>query len=259
MMEYVSAKGVKLPKIGLGTWAMRGDEARDAVRSALELGYRHIDTAQSYGNESAVGEGIRESGIGRKDIFLVTKVPAEGLHHDEILSHAAESLKKLKTNYIDLLLVHWPNPGIPIEETMRAFDELVDVGKVRHIGVSNFSIEQLEAAQNAARNAILTNQVEYHPYISQDSLLDYCRAHTVVLTAYSPVARGRVADNPVLQRIGEAHGKNPYQVALRWLVQQPMVVAIPKSADKKHQEENLNIFDFRLSKGEVSEIQGLSS
>jgi 2,5-diketo-D-gluconate reductase B len=254
-LEYQEIKGEKVPSLGLGTWRLSGKECIRAVERALALGYRHIDTAQMYVNEGEVGRGIRSSGLDREDIFLVTKVHTSNFSRDGVTRSTRESLKKLQTEYVDLLLMHWPNPSVPLEETLGAMNELQEEGCVRHVGVSNFPPSMVE---EAARHAtIFCNQVEYHPYIAQDKLLQQAKEMDFLLTAYSPVAKGKVANDATLGEIGEAHGKTPAQVALRWLVQQEKVAAIPKAANEDHLESNLGIFDFELSDEDIERVFAL--
>jgi 2,5-diketo-D-gluconate reductase B len=236
----------------LGTWRLSGQECVRAVECALALGYRHIDTAQMYANEGEVGRGIENSGVDREDIFLVTKVRTSSFSYDDVIYSTRESLKKLETDYVDLLLMHWPNPSVPLEETLGAMTELQQEGSVRYVGVSNFPPSMVEeAAQHAA---VFCNQVEYHPYRAQDELLDQAKEMDYLLTAYSPVAKGRVSNDATLRDIGETHGKTPAQVALRWLIQQEKVVAIPKAASEDHLRSNLDIFDFELSDEQMERI-----
>lgn len=255
-MKYVKLKGAEVPEIGLGTWQITGDACRKAVEDALELGYRHIDTAQIYGNEEHVGTGIANSNVDRNDVWLTTKIWRTNFHPEDVISSFHESLEKLQTNYVDLLLIHWPSKKIDFKNTLEAMKQLKQEGKVKHIGVSNFTPEQLEEAQKHAD--ILTNQVEYHPFLTQEDLLEKCRETDTMLTAYSPLARGDVIGNETLQKIGEKYSKSEAQVALRWLVQQENVCAIPKSSTFEHQKSNIEVFDFKLNKNEIREINGLA-
>ncbi len=254
-MEHQTIKGEKVPSLGLGTWRLSGEECTRVVERALTLGYRHIDTAQMYGNEGEVGQGIQSSGVNREDIFLVTKVRTSGLFYSDVIRSTRQSLRKLLTDYLDLLLIHWPNPRVPLEETLGAMTELQEEGTVRHVGVSNFPPSTVEkAAQHAT---IFCNQVEYHPYRAQDELLKQAREMDYLLTAYSPVARGAVLNDQTLREIGEAHGKTPTQVTLRWLIQQDHVAAIPKAASDAHLQSNFDVFDFELNDEEMERISGL--
>lgn len=252
----LTIKGESVPALGFGTWQLPGNACVEGVAHALELGYRHIDTAQAYDNEEQVGEGIRRSGVKREDIFLVTKVHQSQFTHDRVIGSTEESLQKLGTDYVDLLLMHWSNPDVPLDETLGAFNELKTSGRIRHIGVSNFSPQLVEEAQTYA--TIFCNQVEYHPYQDQTGLVQQANDEDYMLTAYSPLARGEILDDPVLNEIGERYGKSPAQVALRWLVQQG-VSAIPKAASADHREANLRIFDFELGGDEMRTIFALSA
>jgi 2,5-diketo-D-gluconate reductase B len=254
-LEYQTIKGEKVPSLGLGTWRLSGEECVRTVERALALGYRHIDTAQMYANEGEVGRGIQNSGADREEIFLVTKVRTSSFSHDDVLSSTRESLKKLQTEYVDLLLMHWPNPSVPLEETLGAMRELQEEGSVRHVGVSNFLPSMVEEATGHA--TVFCNQVEYHPYGAQDELLGQAKEMDYLLTAYSPIANGRVSNDATLREIGESHGKTPAQVALRWLIQQDKVAAIPKAASEDHLRSNLEIFDFELSNEEMERVFAL--
>ena len=252
-MESVTVQGVEVPAIGFGTWQLKGEDCRLAVEDALTLGYRHLDTAQMYDNEAAVGDAIEHSAVDRDDVFLVTKVLRRNLAYDDVLASVDASLDRLGTD-IDLLLIHAPSRSVPIEESIEAMNQLQDTGVVRHIGVSNFSVPQLQDAIDASDTPILTNQVEYHPFERQDDVLEFCIDNDIMLTAYSPVAEGRVTGNDVLREIGETYGKTPAQVSLRWLIQQENVSAIPKAASREHREENLDVFDFELTDEEMAQI-----
>jgi 2,5-diketo-D-gluconate reductase B len=254
-VEYQMLKGEKVPSLGFGTWRLSSQECVRAVERALALGYRHIDTAQIYANEDEVGRAIRNSGVDREGIFLVTKVWTSSFSYDDVIRSTHESLRKLQTEYVDLLLMHWPNPSVPLKETLGAMRELQEEGSVKHVGVSNFPPSMVEEATEHA--TVFCNQVEYHPYTAQDKLLEQAEKMDYLLTAYSPIAKGRVSKDATLKEIGEAHGKTPAQVALRWLVQQDKVAAIPKAASEDHLKSNLDIFDFELSDEEMERIFAL--
>ena len=256
-MESKEIKGEQVPSLGLGTWRLSGDDCRTAVERALSLGYRHLDTAQMYGNEGEVGRGMGDSGVDREEVFLVTKVSTSNFAHDDVLRSSRESLRKLGTDYVDLLLMHWPGRSVPLGETLGAMRELQEEGAIKHIGVSNFSPSLVEEAMEHAE--IFCNQVEYHPYKSQGELLEQAGEKDYLLTAYSPVARGAVTDDETLREIGEAHGKSPAQVTLRWLIQQEKVAAIPKAAGEEHLKSNLEIFDFALDEEEMQRVFALAS
>lgn len=254
-MEYESVRDVELPKIGLGTWQLTGGTCRQSVRQALEMGYRHIDTAQAYGNEREVGQAIAESSVARDEIFLTTKVQPSNRDRQSIVESAMESVAKLGVESVDLLLIHWPHPLANVAEVVRGLNACRRRGVTRHIGVSNYSVDQLRTAQAASQAPILTNQVQFHPYHPQRDLRAYCRAHDVLLTAYSPLARGGVLRDATLREIGVRYGKSPAQVALRWAIQQEGVVAIPKATSEDHLRANLDVFDFELTDPEMVRIE----
>ncbi|MFB6189567.1 MAG: aldo/keto reductase [Halapricum sp.] len=252
-MEYVTAQGVDVPALGFGTYPMQGDSCRSAVEQALELGYRHVDTAQMYGNERAVGQAIADADVPREDVFLVTKILRRNLAYEDLLESVAESHERLGTD-IDLLLIHSPSHTVPIEKSIEAMNDLQDRGTVQHIGVSNFSVGQLRDAISASATPILTNQVEYHPFEDQADVLEFCIENDVMLTAYSPLAEGQVVGNDLLEGIGDRYGKTGAQVALRWLLQQDPVSAIPKASRPAHIRENVDVFDFELTDEEMTRI-----
>jgi len=255
-MIYREIKNEPVPALGFGTWELQSKAAYDAVADALAIGYRHIDTAQGYENETEVGQAIAESGIGREQLFLTTKIWFEKLSGPDVVSSTEESLRKLQTDYVDLLLIHWPTSDFVLHETLDTLFQLQKEGKVKHVGVSNFTPKLLKAALGMGE--IFCNQVEYHPYLAQQRLHDLCRERKLLLTAYCPLAKGRTVNDPVLARIGKKHGKTAAQVALRWLVQQSHVAAIPRSANHEHRVQNFNIFDFSLDSREMHEIHGLA-
>jgi diketogulonate reductase-like aldo/keto reductase len=253
-MEHESARDVQVPVLGLGTSGMTGATCREAILTAFDLGYRHLDTAQMYDNESAVGEAVSESSLDREDVFLTTKILPENLAYDDLRESFEESLHRLDTDYVDLLLIHAPSDEVPLEESLEAMNELQRDGWIEHIGVSNFDVDQTSRAIDLSETPILTNQVKYHPYHPQDELFAYCLEQDVLLTAYTPLAKGEVFDDPTLIEIANRHGKTPAQIALRWLVQQDGVITIPQSADPDHLAENIDLFDFGLSEAEMAEI-----
>lgn len=258
-MQYVNANGATLPALGFGTFELAPDDARTMVAHALEVGYRHIDTAQAYNNEAAVGRGIADAGVAREDIFLTTKVWTDRFRDGDLQASVAESLERLDTDYVDLLLLHWPNPQVSLKETLSALNEVRDRGLTRHIGISNFTTWQIDEAVAASAAPLVTDQVEYHPFLSQAPVLDTLAEHHMALTAYCPLAQGQVFRDPTLERIGKAHGKNGGQVALRWLIQHGNVVAIPRSSKKAHVASNFDVFDFELSEEQMREIEALHS
>jgi 2,5-diketo-D-gluconate reductase B len=248
-------QGTEVPRLGFGTWQLTGRAAEEGVRDALEIGYRHVDTARIYGNEAEVGAAIAASGLDRGDIFLTTKIFPPDFEPARFKAAAEDSLRALRTEYVDLLLLHWPSDSVPVERTLQAMRELQEAGRVRHAGVSNFSAGLLERALQVT--PLLADQVEYHPYLGQDELLKTVGERDLTLTAYSPLARGRVTRDRVLREIGAAHGKTAGQVALRWLIEQPRVTAVPKAASHERRVENFDVFDFALRDEECERIAGL--
>jgi diketogulonate reductase-like aldo/keto reductase len=257
-MEYVEAGGARIPIIGLGTWDLRGRACVEMVREALKLGYRHIDTAAAYDNEREVGEGLRASGIPRADVHVTTKVWHDSLRAADLERSAEESLKRLGFDQLDLLLIHWPNPSVPLQETIGALNRVKRRGLTRHIGVSNFTVELIEQAVKLSEAPLVTNQIELHPYLDQSKVIAVCRRHGISITAYSPIARGKGEGDKVLEKIAGAHGKTWAQVCLRWLVQQ-RIIAIPRTSKRERLAENLGIFDFALTPQEMAAISGLGS
>lgn len=252
----LSARGANIPALGFGT-SQLGD-CGDVVATALKLGYRHIDTAWKYGSEKGVGQGIRASGVPRSEIFLCTKVSHEYLRAADFARSVDESLKNLQVDYVDLLHVHWPTvDNIPLAETMGALAKAKRDGLTRHIGVANFNIALLEEAMRLCPEPLVTLQAEYHPYLDQTKVLQYCRSKGLIFTAYCPLARGRLFNDPVLRDIAEKKGRTIAQVALRWLMQQGNIAAIPRSSNPKHIAESLNVFDFELTQDEMQRIFAL--
>ena len=256
-MKYLEVKGAPVPALGLGTWQLDGRACYDAVRHALELGYRHIDTAQIYGNEQEVGRAIRDSGVPRAEIFLTTKLAPSNLAAAAARRSTEESLRRLGTDQVDLLLIHWPSSEVPLKETLGAMAALRQAGKARHLGVSNFTVKLLEEAVAVCGADLLCDQVEYHPFLSQRAVLAAVRAHGMMLTAYTPLARGSVARDRTLAAIAHKYGKSPAQVALRWLLDQEGVAAIPKASSRAHLAANLDIFDVTLASEDRAAIDAL--
>jgi len=255
-VQIAEVHGARIPLVGLGTWELRGRTCTRLVEQAIRLGYRHIDTAQMYGNESEVGEGVRNAGR-RADVIVVTKLQPTNLLPREVDHSAKESLARLRLDAIDVLLIHWPNPRVPLAETLGAMARLREAGVVRHIGVSNFTTALLDEAVRVSPAPIVCNQFEAHPYLDQSKLFAACRRHGVLPVAYSPIARGGAQNDAVLARIGKAHGKSAAQVSLRYLVQQGVAV-IPRTTRVERLEENAAIFDFALSNAEMKEIASLA-
>jgi 2,5-diketo-D-gluconate reductase B len=256
-MIYVEAQGARIPALGLGTWQLDGGVARRMVGYALEIGYRHIDTAQMYGNEAEVGAAIASSGVARDEIWLTTKIWPDNFRAGALQRAAEQSVRRLGT-VPDLLLLHWPNPGVPLAETMGALNDAKRRGLARHIGISNFTVALIQEALARSEEPLLVDQVEYHPYLNQDAVREELHANGMALIAYSPLAKGRVFDEPTLARIGARYGKNPGQGALRWLIQQDGVAAIPRSSREAHARANFDVFDFALSDAEMAEISALA-
>lgn len=254
----LSAHGAHMPAIGFGTMAFPA-RAAELVAYAIEGGYRLIDTARKYGTEEQVGEGIRASGIAREDLWVTTKVTELNAREADFLNSAETSLKALGLDYVDLLLVHWPQPKVPFSETLGALAKAKRQGLTRHIGVSNFTLAMLDEAVRVCPEPLITNQVEYHAYLPQDRMLAALKKHGMILTAYCPVARGMLLDDPVLGEIASAHGKTTAQVALRWLIQQPMVAVVPRALTEEHIAENLDLFDFALGDNEMRRISARRS
>jgi 2,5-diketo-D-gluconate reductase B len=256
MTQVIEAKGFKIPIVGLGTWALRGRECARLTEQAIRLGYRHIDTAQMYDNEAEVGEGVRATGL-RDQVMVTTKVQPTLLAPADLERSVKQSLAKLRFDAIDLLLIHWPNPRVPLSETLGAMAKMKREGYVRQIGVSNFTVDLLAEANKVTTEPLVCNQVECHPFLDQDKVIAACRKAGMAVVAYSPIARGGATGNKVLERIGKAHGKSAAQVSLRWLTQQGIVV-IPRTSKIERLEENFNILDFKLSDAEMKEIAGLA-
>ena len=251
----VSVQGATVPKLGFGTWQLTGKDCVEGVATALDAGYRHIDTARAYENEREVGEGLRASGVAREDVWITSKVWTSSFTAERAKRSTEGSLEALGIDQLDLYLLHWHNPEVPLSETLGALREQQEQGLIRHIGVSNFTVALVEEARQHAE--IFANQVEYHPYLSQDRLLAQAREHDMVLEAYSPFAHGKLHGDPVLTEIGERHGKTAGQVSLRWLLDQPNVCALPKATAPERIRQNLEVFDFELSDDERRRIAEL--
>jgi len=254
----VEANGARIPALGLGTWTLRGEACSEAVQWALEAGYRHIDTAAMYGNEEDVGAGLRASGIDRDEVFVTTKVWHSDLRADDFRRSAEASLRRLDLSQVDLLLIHWPNSDIPLAETLDALCHAKRNGLARHIGVSNFSVRLLDEAVRLSSEPLAVNQCEYHPYLDQSLVHATCRKHGMAFTSYCPLGKGDLVSDPIIQAIASAHGKTDAQIVLRWHVQQPATVAIPKSGNRGRISENLDVFDFELSEDEMRRISALA-
>ena len=257
-MHHIQANGASIPLIGLGTWELRGRSCARLVDAALQLGYRHIDTAEMYDNEREVGEGLRASGIARDDVFVTTKIWPSHFTQRELERAAKASLARLRLGEVDLLLLHWPNPQVSLSETLAALCTVKRMGLARHIGVSNFTVPMVEEAVKLASEPIVCNQIEVHPFLDQSKLIAACRRLGIAIVAYSPIARGGAKNDKVLARIGKTHGKSAAQVSLRFLVQRSIAV-IPRTSRIERLAENLAIFDFELSAAQIAEIDALAS
>ena len=257
LAPLVAAGDAMIPQVGLGTFRLEGEACSELVATALRLGYRHVDTAQGYGNEAAVGEGIATSGVPRDEVFVTTKVQPQLIGDGDLQRSVEESLVRLRSSAIDLLLLHWPNPAIPLAESIRALNEVKRCGLVRHIGLSNFTPRLLDDALRLTTEPFATEQLEYHPYLDQTTMLARLRRNRLAVTAYCPLALGRVVGDPTIERIARTYGRTAAQITLRWLVQQSDVIAIPKTSHVGRLEENLAVFDFALTDREMSAMSSL--
>lgn len=270
LMKYETLfNNERIQKIGFGTWRIGGastpnasmdDHSLSALRSALDLGYTHFDTAEIYGgghSEELLGQAVRESGMQREKLFIASKVTPSHLQFENVLSACERSLNRLGMDYLDLYLIHWPSDTIPLEETFRALNQLVVEGKVRHLGVSNFELDQLKKSESLAATPIVTNQIPYSLFdrsFVKNGVLEYCQANNILATAYSPVKEGHIRVSGTLQSIADAHYATPYQIALTWLAQQPKVITIPMSFNPQHQLENLQAADLELTAEEMDAL-----
>lgn len=257
-MLYIKKDTLNVPALGLGTWQANGDQCVEAIKAGLEIGYRHIDTAQIYENEEYVGAGLSKSAVNRADIFLTTKIWRDNITGQSFASSLEESLRKLKTDYVDMLLIHWPFEEID-DSTWDQLVQAKEKGQTRAIGISNFTVAQMQDVVEQRGIPVVNNQVEYHPKLSQAPVLEYARAHDMFLTAYSPLGRGDVFQEPVLKDLASKYNKNEGQISLRWLIQQQDVAAIPKSSNPKHLKANFDIFDFELTESEMRDVFNLAS
>ena len=244
-----------VPVLGLGTWQLKGNECVNTVKKAIELGYSHIDTAEEYRNEEEIGKAIFN--FNRDELFITSKVWPNHFEFKKTIKACNNSLERLKTDYIDLYLMHWPKTKIPFEETLKAMQKLKEGGKIKHIGVSNFDIKQLKKAMESGVK-IANNQVEFHPGLYQKDLLGFCKENNITVTAYSPIARGKVFEMKTIKEIAEKYEKTEAQVSLRWLLQKGTIV-IPKASSKQHLKENMAIFDWKLEKEDIQKIDDLGN
>jgi diketogulonate reductase-like aldo/keto reductase len=257
-MMMVSANGASIPAIGFGTFRMKGSDVSRMVSHALATGYRHIDTAQIYGNEAEVGEGLQASRIPRSQIFLTTKVWVKNYEHQDLVRSVDESLQKLRTDYVDLLLLHWPKFDVPMAEVLRSLNEVRLRGRTRHIGVSNFTTTLLREAVSVSEGPLVTNQIEYHPYLDQSPVLAVARTAGMSVTAYYAMADGKVVGDEQIKEIGKRYGKSEAQIVLRWLVQQDGIAVLSKTLSEARAESNFKIFDFELTPEEMRDIHALA-
>ena len=255
-----TAGQANIPVLGLGTWQSTGQDCIDVVSQGLKMGYEHIDTAQAYGNEKEVGQGIKQSGIARDKFFLTTKIFPDDMKFEpeKLVAAAKRSLENLDTDYVDLLLLHWPDDRVPLSETIPALCELQKQGLTRNIGVSNFNIANIIEAEKYADIPIVVNQVEFHPFIKQNTLQTFLNNHHILLEAYSPLARGDVFDNEVIKEIADRHGITPAQVSLAWILSDKHRIAIPKTSNPEHLQGNLDAINVQLSADEIEKINKLA-
>jgi diketogulonate reductase-like aldo/keto reductase len=256
-MQSTTANGATIPMLGLGTWQLNGSVGSRIVEQALKLGYRHLDCALIYGNEKEVGEGLHASGVKREDIFITTKVPHTELAPPALERAVKQSLANLRVSDVNLLLIHWPNPQIPLAETLGAMGKMKKEGYARHIGISNFTVALIEEAVKLSSEPLVTNQIEWHPYLDESKVKAECDKHGIAVTAYCPIARGRAVGDEVLTAVGNKYGKTAGQVSLRWLIQKGAIV-IPRTSKVERLTENMSIFDFELSADDMARIDALS-
>jgi diketogulonate reductase-like aldo/keto reductase len=272
LMKFETTGNTTLPKIGFGTWLIGGEESPNpavddkslrALRSALELGYTHFDTAEHYARghaEELLGQAVRQSALPRERLFITSKVWPNHMKYEDVMKSCEASLRRLGMDYIDLYLIHWHNPLVPLKETFRAMNQLVHEGKVRHLGISNFGIREIKQSQRLAETPIVTNQVSYSLHDRsqvKNGVLAYCQQNGILITAYTPIENGRLKRHSALQSIASAHNASIYQVALAWLVSQPCVIAIPMSFERGHQAENLAAADLVLSPEEIEQLNNI--
>jgi len=262
-MQIVEANGARIPQIGLGTMTLKEDVCVHAVKAALQMGYRHIDTAAFYGNEKENGEGLRASGVKREEVFLCTKVRENNLLPENFNKSLDQSLANLQLPYVDLLLIHWNNKDIPFSVSIAALCAAKKDGRAKHVGVANFTSKMLDEAWAVTTEPLVCNQIEVHPFINQDKVIAATKKHGMAVVAYVPIARGKVQSSQefgadALERIGKAHSKTASQISLRYLVQLGLC-AIPRTANPAHMKENMNVFDFKLTDAEMAELKALNA
>ena len=254
----VEALGARIPQIGLGTMTLKGDVCVQTIKTALQMGYRHIDTAAHYGNEAENGDGFRASGLKRDEVFITTKIRQDDAMPDDFARMVDTSLANLKLPWVDLLLIHWPSKTVPSKLTIGALCKAKKEGKAKHVGVSNFTTALLDEAWAATSEPLVCNQIEAHPFINQDKVVAACKKRSMAVVAYVPIARGKVPGAEVLERIGKSHGKTAAQISLRYLIERGLI-PIPRTANPAHLKENLEVFDFKLSDAEMAELKALNA
>ena len=257
-VPMIEAHGCRIPQIGFGTMTLKEDICVQAVKTALQVGYRHLDTAAFYGNEKENGEGLRQSGVKREEVFITTKVRENNLLPENFNKSLDQSLANLQLPYVDLLLIHWNNKDIPFKVSIGALCQAKKDGRAKHVGVANFTTKMLDEAWAVTTEPLVCNQVEVHPFINQDKVLAASKKHGMAVVAYVPIARGKVPGAEALERIGKAHGKSAAQVSLRYLVQLG-TIPIPRTANPEHMKQNLDVFDFKLSDAEMAELKALNA
>ena len=257
-MHTVDSHGAQIPALGFGTYGMSEADLHRMIPAALRAGFRHIDTAQVYGNEAGVGEGWVASGLARSEVFITTKVWVANYRPERFESSVDESLRRLRSDYIDLLLLHWPNQEVPLADQIEGLNALVEQGKVRHIGVSNYNTAMLRAAKRLSHHPLVTHQFEYHPFLNQRTAIDTTRALGMAATAYCPMAVGRVLKEPVLIDIARHHQRSVAQIVLRWVIQQPGMIALSRTVNPARLAENVAVFDFELEGHEMARIRALA-
>jgi 2,5-diketo-D-gluconate reductase B len=256
-MDVIGTHGARIPILGFGTMTLKEDLCVQLVEAALKIGYRHLDTAQMYGNEREVGSGMRGSGLKRADIFLTTKVWFTRLTPGDFERSMDESLERLALPWVDLLMIHWPNAQVPLADSIASLCKVKKSGLAKHIGVANFNVAMIEEAVHCASEPIAVLQIETHPYLDQSKVIAAARRHGMAVVGYCPLARGKVPADPTLQKIGHGHGKTPAQVALRFLEQQ-QIIPIPRTSKRERLAENLGSLDFTLSAADMAEIAKLA-
>lgn len=253
---YTLKSGYKMPVFGLGTWQLTGEQCEKAVNWALEMGYPHIDTSDDYMNEERIGKTLK--GYDRSQVFITSKVDDSKLHKNDLIESCFDSLDRLGADYLDLYLIHRPNPTVPIEESMEGMEELVNQKLVRSVGISNFGIKGTQAVMENSNIPLSNNQIKIHPYHYPKEMIDFLKKKEIVVTAYSPLDTGEIVDDDLLSEIGKKYGKSASQVSLRWLREKGLII-IPKASTKDHLIENLDIFEWELSKEDSERISQSSN